>query len=221
MKRHRIISLSVLLALIGAVGPVALSGYIAWRTALGKEREKLGELAELSILRAQKAFAESHEALAEMAASPLAPCTLPHIAKMRSVVLASHYVVELGYFRSRTLLCTSWGAITPPGHQARTDFVTPDGLQVTARLRPLGNPRHPMMALQQGAYNALVNPAALTDIIVAPNVELAIATPEGRVLSSTGAAATALLSAAHPRPPADVLAGIATVRAGSPPPPSR
>ncbi|RYF09941.1 MAG: EAL domain-containing protein, partial [Deltaproteobacteria bacterium] len=97
MKRQRIISVTVLLVLLCATLPVSLSYYLAWRLALTREESKLAQLAALSIRRTDTAFDEAHGALLSMGASQLQPCSQSHLAQMRALVLASHYIVELGY----------------------------------------------------------------------------------------------------------------------------
>ncbi|CAD7386534.1 EAL domain-containing protein [Xanthomonas arboricola] len=199
MKRQRIISLTVLLVVLCATLPVSLSYYLAWRLALDREESKLAQLAALSIRRTDTAFDEAHGALLSMAASQLQPCSQSHLGQMRALVLASHYIVELGYMQQGRLRCTSWGPSPATVAHTTADFVVKRGIAVTTRLRPLANPQHPLMALQLRDYNALINPTTLTDINLPPGLQLAIGTPDGQILSSTGTAAERLLIA----PPTD------------------
>ncbi|CAG2096501.1 sensor c-di-GMP phosphodiesterase-like protein [Xanthomonas arboricola] len=195
MKRQRIISVTVLLVLLCATLPISLSYYLAWRLALDREEGKLAQLAALSIRRTETAFDEAHGALLSMGASPLQPCSQPHLAQMRALVLASHYIVELGYLQQGRLRCTSWGPSPEVVAHTAADFVVKRGIAVTTRLRPLANPHHPLMALQLRDYNVLINPTTLTDINLPPGLQLAIGTPDGQILSSTGTAAEQLLIA--------------------------
>ncbi|MEB1610406.1 EAL domain-containing protein [Xanthomonas arboricola] len=199
MKRQRIISVTVLLVLLCAALPISLSYYLAWRLALDREESKLAQLAALSIRRTDTAFDEAHGALLSMAASQLPPCSPSHLAQMRALVLASHYIVELGYIQQGRLRCTSWGPSPEAVAHTTADFVVKRGIAVTTRLRPLANPQHLLMALQLRDYNVLINPNTLTDINLPPGLQLAIGTPDGQILSSTGTAAEQLLIA----PPAD------------------
>ncbi|MBB6575671.1 MULTISPECIES: EAL domain-containing protein [Xanthomonas] len=199
MKRQRIISLTVLLVVLCATLPVSLSYYLAWRLALDREESKLAQLAALSIRRTDTAFDEAHGALLSMAASQLQPCSQSHLGQMRALVLASHYIVELGYMQQGRLRCTSWGPSPATVAHSTADFVVKRGIAVTTRLRPLANPQHPLMALQLRDYNVLINPTTLTDINLPPGLQLAIGTPDGQILSSTGTAAERLLIA----PPTD------------------
>lgn len=134
-----------------------------------------------------------------MAASQLQPCSQSHLGQMRALVLASHYIVELGYMQQGRLRCTSWGPSPATVAHSTADFVVKRGIAVTTRLRPLANPQHPLMALQLRDYNVLINPTTLTDINLPPGLQLAIGTPDGQILSSTGTAAERLLIA----PPTD------------------
>ncbi|WP_416203782.1 EAL domain-containing protein [Xanthomonas euvesicatoria] len=194
MKRQRIISVTVLLVLLSATLPIGLSYYLAWRLALAREEGRLSQLAALSIRRTETAFDEAHGALLSMAASRLPPCSPAHLAQMRALVLTSHYIVELGRFQQGRLSCTSWGQLRNTIPQRTADFVVKRGIAVTTRLLPLANPQRPLMALQLGDYNALINPDTLADINIPPGLQLAIGTPDGQILSSTGTAAERLLT---------------------------
>ncbi|OOW85824.1 hypothetical protein Xclt_05220 [Xanthomonas axonopodis pv. clitoriae] len=193
MKRQRIISVTVLLVLLSATLPIGLSYYVAWRLALAREEGRLSQLAALSIRRTETAFDEAHGILLSMAASRLPPCSPAHLAQMRALVLTSHYIVELGRFQQGRLSCTSWGQLRNTIPQRTADFVVKRGISVTTRLLPLANPQRPLMALQLGEYNVLINPDTLADINIPPGLQLAIGTPDGQILSSTGTAAEHLL----------------------------
>ncbi|EKQ59692.1 hypothetical protein Xlen_05530 [Xanthomonas campestris pv. leeana] len=193
MKRQRIISVTVLLVLLSATLPIGLSYYLAWRLALAREEGRLSQLAALSIRRTETAFDEAHGILLSMAASRLPPCSPAHLAQMRALVLTSHYIVELGRFQQGRLSCTSWGQLRNTIPQRTADFVVKRGISVTTRLLPLANPQRPLMALQLGDYNVLINPDTLADINIPPGLQLAIGTPDGQILSSTGTAAEHLL----------------------------
>jgi sensor c-di-GMP phosphodiesterase-like protein len=193
VKRQRIISVTVLLVLLCATLPVGLSYYLAWRLALTREEGRLSQLAALAIRRTEAAFDEAHGALLNMAASRLPPCSPAHLAQMRALVLTGHYIVELGRFQQGRLSCTSWGQLRDSIPQSTADFVVKRGIAVTTRLLPLANPQRPLMALQLGDYNVLINPDTLADINIPPGLQLAIGTPDGQLLSSTGTAAERLL----------------------------
>ncbi|KUF35544.1 EAL domain-containing protein [Xanthomonas phaseoli] len=206
MKRQRIISVTVLLVLLSATLPIGLSYYLAWRLALAREEGKLSQLAALSIRRTESAFDEAHGALLSMAASRLPPCSPADLAQMRALVLTSHYIVELGRFQQGRLSCTSWGQLRNTVPQRTADFVVKRGIAVTTRLLPLANPQRPLMALQLGDYNVLINPDTLADINIPPGLQLAIGTPDGQILSSTGTAAEHLLiDPTAKREPGDLL----------------
>ncbi|WP_017162282.1 EAL domain-containing protein, partial [Xanthomonas phaseoli] len=118
----------------------------------------------------------------------------------------SHYIVELGRFQQGRLSCTSWGQLRNTVPQRTADFVVKRGIAVTTRLLPLANPQRPLMALQLGDYNVLINPDTLADINIPPGLQLAIGTPDGQILSSTGTAAEHLLiDPTAKREPGDLL----------------
>lgn len=202
VKRQRIIRVTVLLVVLCASVPVGLSYYLAWRLALSREQSRLSQLASLSIRRTEAAFGQAHAMLLDMAKTRTPACSPAHLAQMRALVLTSPAIEELGHFRQQRLRCTSWGKLPKALPQAPADFLVRSGISVTTRLRPLANPQHPLIALRLGDYNVLIDPTTLVDIDVPPGLQLAVGTPEGHILSSTGAAAERLLTAAHAQPTA-------------------
>ncbi len=80
------------------------------------------------------------------------------------------------------MTCTSWGKTDKVIKYSRGDYVTKNGIEVKVRMRPLVTGGKPMMALQYGAYNALVDPMRFVDVVVDRGMQLAIASERGDLI---------------------------------------
>jgi len=201
MRRFRIIAVAVMLGVVGAAVPIAAVLYVSWTLALNAEQDRLSSFANRTIIRANKSLGEVRDVLQTIAKSHSEPCSPDHIAEMRTLAVNTPSVEGIGYFQHGVLACTSWGK--PEGRIEYTpgDYATVDGIEVTIRAQPLITRGKSMMALQYGAYNALVNPSRFVDVIVDPGIQLAIATDKGALIGELNAPDQDLLQSiiAEPR----------------------
>lgn len=200
MKRSRVIIVAVLLALIGAAVPMAAVFYASWHLAVRSEQERLALFASRAIVRANRSLADVRSVLAAMDASTLTPCSSEHVAQMRRLAVDSRSVEEVGYFAGGLLKCTSWGLTETEIARDPGDYVTTDGIDVIVRMQPLVTGAKPLMALQRGSYNVLIDPVRFVDIIADPGIRLAIATDKGVLIGELNEPDRALLSSLLARP---------------------
>jgi sensor c-di-GMP phosphodiesterase-like protein len=99
------------------------------------------------------------------------------------------------------LKCTSWGTTEEEVEQKASDFTTADGIDVSVQLRPPVSQSHPNIALQYQAYNFLVDPGRLIDVMIDPGIGLALATEGGPEMAALNARDAALVRSlvANPR----------------------
>jgi sensor c-di-GMP phosphodiesterase-like protein len=186
MRRSRIIAVAVLLALIGAVVPIATALYVASRLAVKAEQDRLTLFAERAITRANLSYAEAKDTLQTVNAWGFEPCSPAHIAQLRALTMNTRSVEEIGYFKNGMLKCTSWGTTQSKIEQTPPDFTTADGIEVTVRVPAVAaGSDKTMMAMQLGKYNVLVDPMRFIDVIVDPNVRLAVASDRGNLIGDT------------------------------------
>ncbi|GGF48100.1 cyclic diguanylate phosphodiesterase [Azorhizobium oxalatiphilum] len=193
LRRSRIIAGAVVLAFVGAVMPIAAVLYASWSFAIKAEQHRLATLAGRAISRADLSIAEARQILLTMEASQLPACSPAHIAHMRRLAFGSRTIEEVGYFHDGVLQCTSWGVFEAGTRRAPADYILPGGLGVTLRMRSAVYPDKEMMALGRGAYNVLIDPLRLVDIIIDPGVGLALATRDGPLVAQLNVPDTALV----------------------------
>ena len=184
MNRSNVIVAAVGLALVGAIVPIAGMVYFSRVLATAQEHRRLAQIADRIISRADISLSDATSALHQINAFTGPPCSPAHIARIREITISTRVIEEMGYFENGFLKCTSWGITEQKIQKAQTDFVTPDGLEVNVHVQPavISQPRR-VIAVQYHAHNVLVDPVRLVDVIVDPNVKLAIATDAGIVLA--------------------------------------
>ncbi|MDT2021817.1 EAL domain-containing protein [Methylocella sp. CPCC 101449] len=182
-RRFRIIAAAILLGLLGAIIPIAAMAYMSWRIAVGKEQDALNLLANQAIERAANTFKDARQALDEIKAAGLPPCSDAHIRHMRMIAINTPSVEEIGYFADGLLKCTSWGMTEGAIPRTAVDYTTPDGLGVSMRIEPRVSRGKPMTAIYAGDYNVLIAPSRFVDILLEKDVSLALANEEGALIN--------------------------------------
>ncbi|TPN50985.1 MULTISPECIES: EAL domain-containing protein [unclassified Mesorhizobium] len=184
MDRSRIIVTAVVLALLGAIVPIAAMFHLSWTQAVENEYERLHQFASRAIARADMSLDEANDALRQVDRFSGIPCSAEHIARMRQLTINTRTIEEMGYFENGLLKCSSWGPTEGRVARSRPDFITSDGIAVTARMQPVMSVGHTLMALQFKHHNALVDPVRFADVVVDPGVQLALTTKTGIVLGT-------------------------------------
>ena len=184
MNRSSVIVAAVGLALLGAIIPIAAMLYFSRVLATGKEHQRLALIAQRIISRAEMSLTDATSALHQINTFTGTPCSPAHVARMREITIITRTIEEIGYFDGGLLKCTSWGITQGEVRQTPPDFTTADGIEVTVSVQPVVVAEQmPMMALQYHAYNVLIDPLRFVDVIVDPNIKLAIAAGNGMLLA--------------------------------------
>lgn len=182
-RRARVIALGGLLAIAGAIAPLALMAYASWQIAIGKELDVLEDVGHRAIERAQQTYAEAQRVLSEMESSTLERCAPTHVSVMRIMTLNNDAASEINYLENGVVKCTTWGRVTRVIHQPQADYRTPEGLDVTFGVRPADGIAKRMTALRLGSHMVLVPPARFTSIGMMPETSLALFGGEGHLAS--------------------------------------
>ena len=183
-RRWRVIAVGILLAIIGAVLPIAAMAWTSWRVAVQKELDILALVAERSLARADNTFKEAQGALEAIEAAHLPACSDQHIAQMRIVTINVPSIEEIGYFENGVIKCTSWGRTAGNIAKSHVDYVTSEGIEVTLRIQPGVSHGDQMTSLHLGHHNALVAPSRFVDIILRDGISLALLNDHGQVIST-------------------------------------
>lgn len=185
LERSRIVVIASILAALGAILPMLAAYYLSWSIAVRSEQARLARLADYAIMRADAALDEASRALKTADRLDLPPCMATHIAALRSLVVNTTAIEDIGYFENGLLRCTSWGY--PPRRLTRAppaDFFASNGVEVIPRMYPTISTGAPMTAFRYRSYTVLTNPVRFVDVIAEPGTRLAVATKNGVLVST-------------------------------------
>jgi sensor c-di-GMP phosphodiesterase-like protein len=183
MSRLRVIIGGTVLAVLAAALPIAVMVYATWDRAVSVEQQRLHAIAERTLRRTDVSYQEALAALKSAEATTLPPCGAEHIQRMQTLVMTTPSSDQMGYFEGGKLRCTSWGVFQRDVDQPTPDHVTSDGAGITVDVRPEAAGRRPMLSIMYGSYDVLVDPRRFIDVVVDPDVRLALASPDGRLLT--------------------------------------
>ncbi|NVD38175.1 EAL domain-containing protein [Ensifer sp. HO-A22] len=205
MERSYIVAVTSVLAALGAILPIAAAFYLSWSVATSREEARLTGLAEYAIKRADAAFGEATTALKTADGFAFAPCSQEHISAMRTLVVTTRSIEDIGYFENDQLKCTSWGKPETTIARQQVDFTTASGIGVAARVHPTISNGQTMLGFRYRSYSVLTDPARLVDVLISPDTRLAIANEAGILVSGLNNPDPALIKRliAHPQTGAD------------------
>ncbi|RXY90011.1 hypothetical protein DD607_27540, partial [Salmonella sp. 3DZ2-4SM] len=183
MSRLRVIIGGTALALLAAALPIAVMAYATWDRAISVEQQRLRDIADRTLRRSDLSYQEALAALKSAEAGAYASCSPEHIRRMQTLVMTTPSIDQMGYFEGGKLRCTSWGPFLSDVDQPTPDHVTSDGAGIAVDVRPEISGRRQVLAVLYGSYDALVDPRRFVDVIADPNVRLALASPDGRLLA--------------------------------------
>jgi len=190
MKRTRTLLITLAVALLAAGLPLLLLGWLSWQQAMRLEHRDLQRTAERALRRADLAYVQALQALKSLPLPPDAgpvACSPAHIGLMQSKVVTTSSVDQIGYFQNGLMRCNSWGPVTTEVRFGEPDHITADGVDLRLDLAPRASYGRRMLSMRYGDYDALMDPGHFVDLIDDPDVRVAIATPDGRLIATQGA----------------------------------
>jgi len=184
LNRRYIIFISILAAVAATLISLVTAFCLSWSSAIEQEQKRLTVFAGQAAVRADMTLNAARKVLQNAGQFKAPPCSEQHIQEMRLAVINSKSVEEMGYFDAGLLKCTSWGITTARVAQGVSDFTMADGIQVTLRMKPMVTMGKRMTALHLDSYNVLIDPARFADIVLEPEMTLAVMTGDGRVFGT-------------------------------------
>lgn len=184
MNRRYIIFFSILAACAGMVIALMTAFCLSSHTAVNEEQQRLTLFAGRAVARAGLTLDSARTVLLSARQFTARPCSDDHIQEMRLMVINAKSIEEMGYFESGLLKCTSWGITTATVVRAAPGFTLADGIQVTLHMKPTVTMGKRMTALHLGSYNVLIDPVRFADIVLEPDMRLAVMTGDGHVFGT-------------------------------------
>lgn len=184
MNRAKIIIIATLLAVLGALLPISATLYLSWQRATDIESERLLSFAQRGLERARISLGDAGKALQAAQELSSAPCSTAHIRQMRLIEMNTRSIEDIGYFDQGLLKCTPAGLVLKEVKQTPIEFTSDNGLAISTNIIPEVNGGIGMIGISSGAYKVLIDPMRFADIILNPEVQLAIATRNGKLLGT-------------------------------------
>jgi sensor c-di-GMP phosphodiesterase-like protein len=185
LHRSRVVAVAILLAIIGTLLLLSAMLYFSWLRARSDELDTMHLYGHQALTRASRVIDEATAALKTANKFITVPCSQEHIAEMRSLTMNTRAVYEMGYFENHLLKCTSWGVTNEKIEQLKPDFIDQNDIGFTLSMQPkVVSQSKPMTSLEYGPYNVLFDPSLYTDVIINPDIQLALATDSGHLLST-------------------------------------
>ncbi|WED43527.1 EAL domain-containing protein [Legionella cardiaca] len=176
MRRIRIITTAILLAIIGAILPMVAALFLAWSQAFNEERQKLYEFSTRMLTRAQHTLNEARKLfpLLQKQDDGLRPCSKEHIKWMEELTTSIIDIKAIAYFENGIERCNSFGVSNAPiPRNNPSDFILDDGLEFV--IGRSSNSSTSLVALRKGGnYDIYVDPKRFSDIIIPGEIQLAI-----------------------------------------------
>ena len=193
MKRFRVPLIVLGMALLAALLPLLVMAWLSWAQAVHGEQRQVQEVAARALRRADQSYQKALDALRRMQHSTLEPCSQPHLQLMRSLVVATPSVDQMGYFRNDRLQCTSWGAADGTAAWGTADYTTAEGATLRLDVRPRATDGRRMLALRLRDHDVVMDPGHFVNLIGPDDIRVAIATPDGALVAQQDMAEPALL----------------------------
>ncbi|MGS0742922.1 EAL domain-containing protein [Glaciimonas sp. GG7] len=184
MQRTRVIIIATLIALMGAIGSIALAFHLSSTRAINAEEEHLQFLSQRGLERTRLTFSGASAALHQFEHLHVTPCSEEHILQMRKLTIATRSIADIGYVDNGVLKCTAGGMANIPSPEVPIDFMTEDGIAVSLGVTPKISDGKSMAALYYKSHVALIDSGQFTDLILDPDVQLAVATSNGKLLGT-------------------------------------
>ncbi len=184
-RRFWVIITAILLSLLGTLLPVLAAYYVSWSRASALEEARLSEVTNTLISRVRKTYSQAEAVLFDLnKLKNISPCSHKHIQLMQNATLNSPVIEEIGYLQNGYLRCGTWGVITPTLVKY-TDEVTINGVKISLNNRSIMTQENRMISLRYGPYDVLVNPTQFSNIIMDPQIKIALLSTNGSLIAST------------------------------------
>ena len=184
MNRKQVMIFATLLALAGVAGALALTFFVSWNLAVSAEEERLQLFSQLALDRSTMTFTSAAKALHKFEHLSVKPCSEDHIRHMRLVTVTTQNIEDIGYIQNGLLECTAGGPAPNHIKQYPVDFTLPDGVAVSVGVTPEFGGDQTMTSLYYKSHMVLIASGRFADVILEPDVQLAVLTSAGKLLGT-------------------------------------
>jgi len=165
---------SVILLTLGALLGLALGAWFGRITVLRQQQDETSLMAASYIARSDTLDSEAEEALNEIESSIVPMCSPRDLARLRNLVISSHFLKIASRVQSGTLVCSSsLGVISPAAPLPEPDFITEHGRSIAMNAALHGMPGTHALVISQGTASVVINRDAYASL-VDPRMDYAV-----------------------------------------------
>jgi len=165
---------TVILLTLGALLGLALGGWFGRLTVLRQQHDETSLMAASYIARSDVLDSEAEDALDEIESSIVPLCSSRDLARLRNLVISSHFLKVASRTREGVTLCSSsLGVIKPPAPLPPPDFVTEQGRAIALNAALHGMPGTHALVISQGTASVVINRDAYASL-VDPRLDYAV-----------------------------------------------
>lgn len=183
LSRKSVIFISIILFVIGLAIPILVALYLSLIQAKELEHDKLFTNAKLVIQRSRICLNEISHALDDLESSNVVSCSHGHIQKMQDIVLNNRCINEVQYLNDNKSKCGSTN-IASNSKFTFEGFIMPNGAAVSFDTANFAKSNNDLIKFQRGNYAISVDKVLLTDLMTEPYIKIALATEDGKVIST-------------------------------------
>lgn len=187
-RRTTILATAAILAIFASILPLVVLSELQRQQALERQRINAGDYARWTAMRVERTLADAKQTLIRAQAIDKTDCSPDHIRQMEQVILDSHSVRHIGYFRNGAVVCSRLGVLSPPMPRGEAELDLGDGYVLSYGAQPRLFRSELLVELRHGDYGVLIGRGQLTDLVGQNTMTLGVATEGGRVLELSGPA---------------------------------
>lgn len=157
---------NLLLLTSGALLGLALGAWSGQLAVQHQQYAETGQMAASYIARSDVLDSEAVDALAEIQQSIVPMCAPRDLARLRNLVISSHFLKVASRVRDGRIVCSSsLGVVEPPVELPPPDFVTGLGRSISLNGALHGMPGTHAMIISQGSASVVINRDAYASLV--------------------------------------------------------
>ncbi len=197
MRRHIIIVLAGVAAVIAVIGPVVGLLYLSFGEMVRAHERQLVAHARSVLQRTDEIFASTERTLRDVADATGGLCEADEIKILQRATFRSLHIREIGMIEDGRLICTTWGVVNPPRAVEIPDAVVPPPNQIAIHQHAPGREVEGRTIVVQArvfdriAVNAQLNPVQFLEpfryVRDIDGVGLSVLTRDGLIIAGDAA----------------------------------
>ncbi|MBI2785987.1 MAG: EAL domain-containing protein [Legionella longbeachae] len=185
-ERLYIVSFAIGSCILAIILPIFIAYYLSWSEAEKRERDRLSETTAVIFERIRQSYSEALDTLFYLnKLKTIIPCSQEHHHLIRYLTFIHPAIDEIDYLQNGIELCNSWHSKLNRRLKFTDEIISKDGVKVSINMRSTISNEERMISLRYGNYHILMHPFRFSNIILDPNIGVALVTLNGDHIASS------------------------------------